>query len=81
MTRRRSRPSRACLPDRRQAKYTVDTKESSVDSVTLSPERTAFIDLGEVQPRVRAKQAYALAAEFAARTGNVVDPGVVAIIP
>lgn len=55
--------------------------EGSVDSVTLSPERTAFIDLGEVQPRVRAKQAYALAAEFAARTGNVVDPGVVAIIP
>ena len=35
----------------------------------------------EVQPRVRAKQAYALAVEFAARTGNVVDPGVVAIIP
>ena len=55
--------------------------DGAVDSVTLSPERTAFIDLGEVQPQVRAKQAYSLATEFAARTGDVVDPGVVAIIP
>lgn len=55
--------------------------DGAVDSVTLSPERTAFIDLSDVQPRVRAKQAHALAAEYAARTGNVVDPGVVAIIP
>lgn len=55
--------------------------DGAVDSVTLSPERTAFIDLSDVQPRVRAKQALALAAEYAARTGNVVDPVVVAIIP
>lgn len=54
--------------------------DGTVNSATLSPERTAFIDLDEVQPRVRAKQAYALAVEFAARTGNAVDPGVVAII-